>query len=304
LLMDAISHSGGAYFIEKPWQSQDVTTKLEQALIAYKRQALLDHSIRNSLTSSKSALGFLAHELNTPLAIVASYLDMLAHGFKQQALAIKSNPSNPENIGVAAQRWTNQVGREFDPAIIVETLQQQIIYTKDMLNASVQAARMALLEQSAPAIYASELIGSVVQRFAVMAKLNPKVVVEQDFLLNQSIDLIHLAVCSVVQNAIKAMKTVDAPELSIVIGTLASEYSKTPIHFVRISDNGIGVPVQVLSNLNARRPSDSENGAGMGLLFCKRVIESMSGEFLVESHHELGHSLGKGVSTQVTLLCH
>jgi two-component system, response regulator PhcR len=289
LLIDAISNSEVAFFIEKPWQPDEVFKKLGQALSNYRRQALEQHAIKNSLTSSKSALGFLAHELNTPLAIVNGYLEMLSEGFTKQ-------------LNAQVDIYTNQSGNSFDASSVINTIQQQIFYMSRILNASVQAAKMVMLEQEAPIVSASALVGSVVQRFSVSQSVRPSVVIEQDFSLTCSNDLIHLALCSVVQNAVKAMKETINPQLKIILGMTAADCLRAPSYFIRVSDNGAGVPISVLENLKACRPSDSESGTGMGLLFCKRVIESLCGEFQVESRHLQGNALSAGVSTQVTFL--
>jgi len=63
-----------------------------------------------------------------------------------------------------------------------------------------------------------------------------------------------------------------------------------------IKDNGVGISEQHLANLFKSRVSslqgtENESGTGMGLLFCKDLIEKYNGKIWVESKLDMGSSL-------------
>jgi len=63
-----------------------------------------------------------------------------------------------------------------------------------------------------------------------------------------------------------------------------------------IKDNGIGISEQHLTNLfksrvNSLQGTENESGTGMGLLFCKDLIEKYNGKIWVESKLDIGTRL-------------
>jgi two-component system response regulator PhcR len=89
--------------------------------------------------------------------------------------------------------------------------------------------------------------------------------------------------------------------LKIDIQSLPATANGKARNWIQISDNGPGIDLTVLGNVKSRKASFSGQGSGMGLLFCRRVVESLSGEFMMQSCHEKNSPLPKGVSTRITL---
>jgi len=63
---------------------------------------------------------------------------------------------------------------------------------------------------------------------------------------------------------------------------------------LRIADSGVGIPEEVLSRLFTDLVTTKENGNGLGLSYCKRIMEAHGGRI------ELSSKLGAG--TEVTLV--
>ena len=57
---------------------------------------------------------------------------------------------------------------------------------------------------------------------------------------------------------------------------------------ISISDNGIGIPVHLRQKafeiFNRLNVSDQYSGSGIGLAICKKIVESMEGEIMIESN--------------------
>jgi two-component system, response regulator PhcR len=59
-------------------------------------------------------------------------------------------------------------------------------------------------------------------------------------------------------------------------------------HSIRITDNGPGIPPEVLTRIFASRaPSHKETttgSSGMGLMFCKKIMQSLNGDISITSN--------------------
>jgi two-component system response regulator PhcR len=123
------------------------------------------------------------------------------------------------------------------------------------------------------------------------------VALEPDFQLPGRRDLLYLVLCTLVKNALIALRTEPPlePRVSIALQSLAMVPGLNPQPAVRVIDNGPGIAPDVLQRLT-REPvttrADS-GGSGMGLLFCQRVMTTLGGEIAV-------HSI-QGQGTTVTL---
>jgi len=75
-----------------------------------------------------------------------------------------------------------------------------------------------------------------------------------------------------------------------------SAYIESNRMFFCIKDNGIGMSEQHLANLfksrvNSLQGTENESGTGMGLLFCKDLIEKYNGKIWIESKLDIGTRL-------------
>jgi PAS domain S-box-containing protein len=88
---------------------------------------------------------------------------------------------------------------------------------------------------------------------------------------------------NLISNAIKFTK----PDGRIIIEISKSEQNET---LFAISDNGIGIPIQILENLfsitekTSRPGTDNEPSSGLGLILCKEFVEKHGGKIWAESN--------------------
>jgi two-component system response regulator PhcR len=116
--------------------------------------------------------------------------------------------------------------------------------------------------------------------------------VVQDFSLPGRRDLLYLVLCTLAKNALIAMRGQPAPSLLIEAGLDGTDMRRPWMRFV---DNGPGIPPEVLAKLT-REPVTTRaqsGGNGMGLMFCQRVMQSISGGIEIDS--------SPGAGTTVTL---
>ncbi|MCX6649784.1 MAG: response regulator [Candidatus Bathyarchaeota archaeon] len=104
-----------------------------------------------------------------------------------------------------------------------------------------------------------------------------------------SIDIIKMrrVLTNILLNAFDAMK--DGGKVWI------STKSKDEYILIVIKDNGSGIPDDIKANLFKPFVTSKSNGTGLGLNFCKRIVEAHHGEISVES------TLGSGTSFSLKL---
>ncbi|OFZ17944.1 MAG: hypothetical protein A2X94_08605 [Bdellovibrionales bacterium GWB1_55_8] len=85
-------------------------------------------------------------------------------------------------------------------------------------------------------------------------------------------DLLEQVIGNLVRNALQALEGVPAPRISIALGN-----AESGMVWVRIEDNGPGIPPQVLSKLFTPFVTTRSQGTGLGLSFVRKVAEEHGG---------------------------
>lgn len=219
------------------------------------------------LAALSDTLAFLAHELNTPLA------------------AIRGNTT------ILKQRHPGE-------AAALDRTERAALYCQNLVSAFVQSARQAHPGAVGPRVTASELVAALLNEYPLeeRERASIRVRIEQDFALTGRRDLLYLVFCTLTRNALQAMRAVAQPRLAIAAGVApAGEGGQAGRGWIRFTDNGSGIPPQLLQKLAVVPVTTraAEGGSGMGLLFCRRVMESAGGSLRVESQ--------PGAGTTVTL---
>ncbi|MCA0756580.1 hypothetical protein KP806_16105 [Paenibacillus sp. N4] len=98
-------------------------------------------------------------------------------------------------------------------------------------------------------------------------------------------DHLKQIVLNLAKNALEAMETQ---------GSLSISLGRTPEHVrIRIKDTGPGMSPEVLRGIFIPFFTRKENGTGLGLSVCKRILDNCGGELLVDSR--------EGAGTEVTI---
>ncbi|WP_231784092.1 sensor histidine kinase [Lentibacillus sp. JNUCC-1] len=93
---------------------------------------------------------------------------------------------------------------------------------------------------------------------------------------------------NLVKNAIEAM---DQGHITLEAKEAAPHYFN-----LSVSDNGPGIPDHIFNQLGQPFLTTKPNGAGLGLLICKKIAEAHGGQLMVDSE------VGKGTKVTVSLL--
>jgi two-component system response regulator PhcR len=256
--------------LEKPLDRDTTRDALREALQLYRTQAIERAMNEGRVAALRETLGFLAHELNTPLATVRGCVHTVAQRYCQ--------PDGDTPAGLA--QFTEYQAGELIAAL--ERAERRALYCQSLVSTFVQSARDAYPGATPQSVAASSLVQSLLDEFPFEENERTWVSseVQQDFRLPGRRDLLYLVLCTLAKNAILALRGWPQPMLRIEVGR-----DSTDSGWVRFRDNGPGIPPEVLARLT-REPVTtraSTGGNGMGLMFCNRVMQSIHGSIDIRS---------------------
>lgn len=284
--MSAVNQGQVEKILEKPLDDALTRQALREALAASVRRSHDQSLIARRESALRETLGFLAHEVTSPLATVRGYLSAMRENHRDQ----------PEGGGGMAYIAQQKPG---DVLFMIEAAQRRAEYAQSLVSTFVQTARDASLGDTGTSLRASELVRAVQSEypFDVDEADWLSVELEPDFTLPGRRDLLYLVLCTLVKNALIALRPAPPaqPRVRIALQRLSMLTGLSPQPAVCVIDNGPGIAPEVLQRLT-REPVTTRaasGGSGMGLLFCQRVMTSLGGEIAVHS------VLGQG--TTVTL---
>jgi two-component system response regulator PhcR len=260
--------------LEKPLDGDATREALREALALYRAQAVERVVNEGRVAALREALGFLAHELNTPLATVRGYVGSLA------ARHIPHDADSPPGVA----RFTEEYPGELVTAL--ERAERRALYCQSLVSTFVQSARDAYPDAVPQSITASSLVDALLDEFPFEENERACVTseVRRDFRLPGRRDLLYLVLCTLTKNALIALRGRPQPRLCLEVD-VAAEGPIARRACIRVRDNGPGIPPEVLRKLT-REPVTTRSGAGgsgMGLMFCQRVMQAINGSIEVQS---------------------
>lgn len=261
--------------LEKPLDGPATRLALRDAVSHFRRQAQERALHESRVQAMRETLGFLAHELGTPLATVLGNMG---------ALRERQVTDASEGRAVFVENRPGEVRTAIDAA------ERSALYCQSLVATFVQSARDAYPGAGAQSVTASSLVNALVDEFPFEGDQLSWVSVDlqADFALPGRRDLLYLVLCTLTKNALHALRDVPAPRLRIALGHTAEGASLKP--WMRFADNGHGIPADVLAKLT-RLPVTTRahaGGTGMGLVFCRRVMQSIDGTIAVASEPDRG----------------
>jgi two-component system response regulator PhcR len=273
----AVNQGGVLRILEKPLDEQVTREALREATALHRSQALERAMNENRVAALRETLGFLAHELNTPLATVRGCVNLVASRYQPNAAG--------DSTGVA--RFAEDHAGELLAAL--ERAERRALYCQSLVSTFVQSARDAYPGSAPQSVTAESLVTALLDEFPFESHERAQVAsrIREDFRLPGRRDLLYLVLCTLAKNAFQAMRGRPDSRLVIDVGVEADGRRRPWMRFV---DNGPGIPPAVLERL-MREPVTTKSqsgGSGMGLMFCQRVMQSIGGSIEVESQPDEG----------------
>ncbi|MBU1319917.1 MAG: response regulator [candidate division Zixibacteria bacterium] len=196
----------------------------------------------------------IGHELNNYLNIVRSNFELLQ---------LKAKITNPDDIGKYMRG-------------IEESLGQMTRFTSGLADA-------ATLKSEKTEVDLNALIDDIIsflspQRKFREIKLQHVQKSEVPQLVADTRQLQQLFY-NTLNNAAESFATVERDEREITISTGFSEGAVS----IEVSDNGSGIPQELLTKTFQNRFTTKSNGHGFGLIVCKKVVENHDGTIVIDS---------------------
>ncbi|GAC1528702.1 MAG: hypothetical protein NVS2B4_06750 [Ramlibacter sp.] len=269
--------------LEKPLEDEPTREALREALALYRTQAMERMLNEGRVATLRETLGFLAHELNTPLATVRG------------CVASVASRHRPDVQGLAAGIVQFEEDHPGDLLAALDRAERRALYCQSLVATFLQSARDAYPGAAAQTVSAAGLVQALLAEFPFELEERGWVTTEilADFRLPGRRDLLYLVLCTLTKNALQALS--GHPDARLHIATGCEPGAQGLRGWIRFTDTGPGISPDVLGRLT-REPVTTRahaGGNGMGLLFCQRVLQSAGGSVAVES------TLGSG--TTITL---
>ena len=106
---------------------------------------------------------------------------------------------------------------------------------------------------------------------------NPELQIEMDT------SLIEQVLINLIKNAVEACKNVEKPLIKI-----SAEKNIEGIGIIKISDNGSGIPNEILDKIFIPFFSTKKNGSGIGLSLCQQIMFLHKGKIKINSVENSG----------------
>jgi nitrogen fixation/metabolism regulation signal transduction histidine kinase len=101
---------------------------------------------------------------------------------------------------------------------------------------------------------------------------------DPDVMIEADINLLEQVLINLVVNAIDAVKEIDDPHIML---SAAQPFGKKP--YIRVTDNGAGIPEEVMDKIFIPFFSTKKTGSGIGLSLCKQIMMLHKGNITVQS---------------------
>jgi two-component system response regulator PhcR len=272
LAIAAVNEGRVFRILQKPLEEAPTRQALREAL-AWHRFRERERALHEGrVMAMRETLGFLAHELNTPLGTVRGYMSALRDRYQAQA--------SGDGRAVFTEHRLGEVIAAIDSA------ERRALYCQSLVSSFVQSARDAHPGTAESPLHAGALVRSLLAQYPFEGEERDWVALRphEDFLLPGRRDLLYLVLCTLTKNALLALRGASAPQLRIEFGRPhAPDLPAKP--WIRFVDNGCGIAPEILARLTLEPLTTraASGGNGMGLVFCRRVIQAIGGGIAIHS---------------------
>lgn len=256
VLLNTVNSGEVFRILEKPLDMGEISHTLQLACeLLQQRRAK-----QQKLKAVDETLDFLVHELNTPLATITNFSRAIQRRIADAGLSLQQHTE----IGKAAQ-----------------AIDDNARYSFALLSSFAESVKGA---GGLTAHSASDTAQQMILSLLASYPLTPiqrdmiQIDIREDFRITSLPGCVVLVLSSLLGNALRALRDRSAPMICI-----AALVEGNPQ--IRITDNGPGIPHEIMARLLVEPVTNYEDlgGNGWGLIFCERVMRSFGGSIQIHS---------------------
>ena len=207
----------------------------------------------------------IAHELSQPLMAIATFAAGCRSRLAQQTLS-------PEQLDNALEKIEQQTQSAKALILRMRAFMQKHDSDKRTIN-------IETILDSSLLVFKHELIRHKIE---LDLQVKPCQVHVDPVMIQQ-------VLVNVIRNSIDAIVIADNPT-----GRIKISMSEDELLFIHIEDNGVGISQEQIDNIFMPFNTTKESGIGLGMVICKRIMESHNGNITV-------HPQSQGVKITLTL---
>lgn len=223
---------------------------------------------REHLTSTLATMRIMAHELRTPLSTAA----LIGEAVQLEVERQPDNPRAPQLDKLALR------------------LQAQVRNMNHQINMQIANAKLLQLPRYTELVSAAKLVNDVVAAYPYPSSRQRqcvKVLVHNDFVFCSSTTQFSQVLDNLIKNALHSLVAADSRyphgALRINVGLLQRRGR------IVVTDDGMGIDGALLPQIfNPFFSSNHGTGHGLGLAFCRQVVQSAGGSINVKSAYAVG----------------
>ncbi|TMC23358.1 MAG: cell wall metabolism sensor histidine kinase WalK [Chloroflexi bacterium] len=215
-------------------------------------------------------VGIVAHELRTPLAVLAGYADMLL-------------TQTARGHGPQLAVWQEEALSEIKQAVA-----RLGMLTEDLLDVTrLQAGRLLLQREPVNIVMLVQRVATQMQRTTQRHQIGVSAA-HSSLVVDIDTRRAEQVLTNLIGNAIKY-----SPQGGVITVTVAKE-SASKLLQVSVKDTGIGIPKQQQAQIFGRfiradnAVSWGISGTGLGLYLCRELVERQGGHVWFESEEGVG----------------
>ncbi len=213
-------------------------------------------------------LSVLTHEIMNSVAPISSLADTLKHRL-QQSVSVLNNESGAVDdleLGIETIKRRSEGLLKFAETYRslnkITTLNLNKIYVRDIFENLLQLMQPTLEQKNIDA---------------------ETILKDPDLMLEADTSLLEQVMINLLVNAIDAVK--DRPDPRITLSAYVATNRRTVI---KVSDNGNGMPPEVIDKIFIPFFSTKKSGSGIGLSLCKQIMMLHKGNIQVQSEEGVG----------------
>ncbi len=256
--------------------------------VVYYRQKLKQQKINAMLEDKnkevlqqKTNLDEQAHKLNDLNVLKDRLISVLAHDLRAPLSTLRGLFSLLQDSSISHEEMLEMI-----PGVL-----KKLEYTSDFLDTLLFwiNSQMDNFENSAKNFHVKDIVAYETENYreqAFLKGINLIDNVPDDVIASADPNSIRIVLRNLITNAIKFSGENDVVEIS-------AYRLDDQNHVITVKDTGTGMSDEQLSKLfkskvNSKAGTNNESGTGMGMLFCKDLVEKCSGKIWVTSTPGLG----------------